>query len=204
MAITNGYASLNELKTYLRIPTADSVDNTELETAVEAASRAVDVATNRRFWQDSQVVKRYYVAERRSAGELSTDDISTSTGLVVKLDEDGDGVYEETLTIADDFFLSPRNAAADGQPWTRLVRVDGSWPTSVPAVEVEAKFGWAAVPMPVKLATLLQAARFFQRRNAPFGVAGSPDTGSELRLLARLDPDVAVLVAGFRRPWVVA
>lgn len=204
MAITNGYATLAELKAVLRIPSADSGDTAELELAVESASRAIDTATNRRFWQDGTAVKRYYLAEPRFANTITTADISTSTGLVVKLDEDADGVYETTLTIADDFYLSPLNAAANGQPWTRIVKASGSWPTTVPAVEVEAKFGWAAVPTAVKQATLLQAARFYQRRNAPFGIAGSPEIGSELRLLARLDPDVAVLLSGYRKHWVAA
>lgn len=61
-----------------------------------------------------------------------------------------------------------------------------------------------AVPASINLATLIQAARFVKRRDAPFGVAGSPDMGNELRLLARLDPDVLVLVANHRNWWSAA
>ena len=52
------------------------------------------------------------------------------------------------------------------------------------------------VPSSVKLAVLLQASRWVKRREAPFGIAGSPEMGNELRLLAKLDPDVMVLLAG--------
>jgi hypothetical protein len=59
-------------------------------------------------------------------------------------------------------------------------------------VKVTALWGWTAVPVAVKQATLLQASRFFSRRHSPYGVAGSPELGSEIRLLARVDPDVGV------------
>lgn len=50
------------------------------------------------------------------------------------------------------------------------------------------------VPGPVELACLIQASRWFKRKDAPFGIAGSPELGSELRLLSKLDPDVEVLL----------
>lgn len=58
-----------------------------------------------------------------------------------------------------------------------------------------------AVPVSIHFATLVQAARLVKRRDAPFGVVGSPEMGNELRLLARLDPDVEVLVANHRVWW---
>jgi len=52
-------------------------------------------------------------------------------------------------------------------------------------------------------ACLLQSSRIAARRDSPFGVAGSPETGSELRLLDRVDPDVAVTLSRYRRrAWV--
>ena len=39
------------------------------------------------------------------------------------------------------------------------------------------------------------------RKGSPYGIAGSPDLGSELRLLAKLDADVAVLLRSFVRMW---
>lgn len=54
--------------------------------------------------------------------------------------------------------------------------------------------GFTTVPAAVKLACEIQASRWFKRNDAPFGVAGSAEMGTELRLLARLDPDVEVLL----------
>ena len=48
----------------------------------------------------------------------------------------------------------------------------------------------------VGLTGVPEASRWFARRNSPYGIAGSPEMGSELRLLAKLDPDVAVMLAG--------
>jgi hypothetical protein len=57
------------------------------------------------------------------------------------------------------------------------------------------------VPSAVKQACLIQASRFFTRRYAPFGVAGSPESGSEMRLLAKVDPDVAVILGPYVTWW---
>lgn len=57
------------------------------------------------------------------------------------------------------------------------------------------------IPAGVTQACLLQASRFFARRYSPFGIAGSPENGSELRLLSRVDPDVAVVLAPYRVWW---
>lgn len=48
MAITNGYATLAEVKSALRI--TDSVDDTLLEMAVESASRLIDGYAGRFFY----------------------------------------------------------------------------------------------------------------------------------------------------------
>lgn len=57
------------------------------------------------------------------------------------------------------------------------------------------------VPAAVRMGTLIQAARFFKRKDSPFGIAGSPEMGNETRLLSRLDPDVALLVSTERNWW---
>ena len=50
MAITNGYATLAQVKAALRIPADDTVDDTLLEMAIESGSRAIDGYTNRSFY----------------------------------------------------------------------------------------------------------------------------------------------------------
>lgn len=199
------YVDLAEAKAYLRI--GDTVDDAQITVAISAASRAIDRATNRQFGLVDAPVPRYYTATRNPKTRRWTIDIAdlmTEAGLLVAADLDDDGSYSYPV---DNFDLTPRNAAADGRPWTRIVVHPAS--TNSPngqedAVRVTARFGWTAVPSAIKEACLLQTARMFSRRQAPFGVAGSPELGSEVRLLAKLDPDVAVAVGPFTRWWAVA
>lgn len=57
------------------------------------------------------------------------------------------------------------------------------------------------IPAAITYACILQAARLVKRKDAIFGVLGSPEMGGEIRLLAKLDPDVQVLVRPYKRWW---
>jgi len=209
MAWQPQYVSTDDLKDYLRI--GDSADDADVLTAALAASRAIDQFCGRQFGVLSSAAARYYTPRRdpdRLCWVVDIDDLQTTTALVVETDTAGDGTFATTLTLDTDFRLAPYNAAADGLPWTMLVPtffpsqiVPAVFPGWERSVRVTAKWGWTAVPDVVKQAALIQAARFFARRNAPFGVAGSPDMGSEMRLLARVDPDVAVVLGSVKRFW---
>ncbi len=190
MAITAGYATQAELKTLLAV--TKTAHDADMDRAIETASRSIDRYTRRRFWVDSTVQTRYY-----SPGEhrrLNTDDISTTTGLLVTTDIGTDGTFEQSWTLDDysgsyGFAMSPANAAADSKPWTGLEALDGSWPKVRRSVKVIAKFGWAAVPKEVESACLLLALRYYKRKDSPFGVLDFP--GSGVSNLPRTDPDLA-------------
>lgn len=202
MAWMPDYCSVADLSGYLRI--GDPADDAQLALAITAASRAVDRTTGRQFGQLPVAAARYYTPRfdvDQSRWVLDIDDLMTSAGLLVKADLDDNGIFTDSITS---FSLKPPNAAGSGQPWTKLVVHPTSpvLPTSRrDSVEVTALFGWTSVPTAVKQACLLQASRLFTRRDAPFGVAGSPDTGSELRLLAKVDPDVAVILRPYTKLW---
>jgi hypothetical protein len=199
------YSTLAALKTHLRI--TDTADDTALTLALTAASRAIDYECNRQFGSVTPAVARYYSADCLMVDgrpAVSIDDLQTVTSLVVALDMDDTGAYATTITSGTDFDLWPRNAAANGLPWTHLVMKDSSQyylPWTSMGIRVTALWGWAAVPDVVTQAALIQASRFFVRRDSAYGVAGSPALGSEVRLLARLDPDVALLLTSVRRMW---
>ena len=196
MAWAPDYCTASELKSYLGI--GDTVDDVELALAITAASRAVDQATGRQFGATATTEARTYAPtwdRRRSLYVIDIDDLMTVTGLGF-VDENGTALAA-LVTLGDGGYrLEPLNAAQEGRPWTRAV-------TATAATEwtVTATWGWSAVPDTVKKATLLQANRFHKRRGAPFGVAGSPDLGSEMRLLAKVDPDVDLMLSSFRRWW---
>jgi hypothetical protein len=193
MAWAPDYVTVAEQKAFKKI--ANSNDDAEIVLYNTAASRAVDHYCNRQFGQVAAPEARVYTAfydRRRRVWVVEVDDLPTTVGLAVEVN----GV---TTT---DYTLEPRNAALKGKPWTHIVFGGTACPTgAVDEVEVTASWGWAAVPNAVKLATRLQASRFGIRRESPYGIAGSPQTGSELRLLARLDPDVAVSLDAYVRWW---
>lgn len=202
MSWASSYVSAGELAAYVRI--GDSGDDVQLGLAIAAASRAIDRTCRRQFGLDAAPVARIYTAVvDAQTGRLvvGIDDVMTTAGLTVGIDTAGDGTYSTTLTV---YSLGPVNATADGEPWTQLFAGPSSTVAlslAPGAVRVTARFGWSAVPDPVKQACLLQASRLLSRRDAPFGVAGSPEVGSEVRLLARVDPDVAVLLRHYTRRW---
>lgn len=130
-------------------------------------------------------------------------DVEPTTDPELELETTDDGTTWVGWNSAD-FRREPMNASLDGHPTDRLVvsNVSRRLPLAAGAVRVTAKWGYGSTPASVEQATLLQASRLFVRRVSPFGVAGSPDMGSELRLLAALDPDVQALLRPYRLWWV--
>jgi hypothetical protein len=194
------YVSLDETRTFLRITDVDDIEaDLQLALAITAASRAVDRATDRQFGLLTTAAARYYRpvwSDQHGRWLAHIDDLMSSTSLVVKSDTDDNATYETTIT---DYRLWPLNAASDGKPWREIVfGTATSIGTREGSLEVTALWGWSSVPATVKNATLIQASRFYKRRESPYGVAGSPDMGNELRLLAKVDPDVAVMLMPYR------
>lgn len=194
------YVTLADLKVFLGI--ADTADDVTLQRSLDASEEQVNAFTGRRFSADESAVVRYYDALDRAV--VAIDPLSTTTDLVVQVDQDGDGTFEDTLTINTDFRLDPYNAVALGWPYTSLAALTGTtFPKGSRRIKVTGRWGWPAVPASIKQATLIQASRLWKRKESPFGVAGSPEFGNELRLLAALDPDVQALLRPYKHQWAV-
>jgi hypothetical protein len=199
MAITNGYATLAELKAYLKID--DSMEDTLLENIVEAASRSIDRIANRRFYLDSSASARYY----RPADLLRvfTDDFGSTSGLVVKTDQNDAGVYATTLTLNTDYIVEPVNAAAKGRPWNYITIVSGesySLPVNYrPQVEVTARWGWPSVPDDINQATLILSADLYKRKDSIGGVLGLSELGA-IRM-SPLGRDITAMVRAYKREF---
>lgn len=196
MAWKPDYLTAAEVAAYLRVD--DAVDNAEFAIWATASSRAIDRRCNRQFGQLAAPAARTY--RRVPAYDpvtglwiLEIDDLQDATGFLVA------GVaYASSGAV-----LLPDNAPADGVPWTMLGFAAAPLqvaPGSSVTTVLTARWGWSSVPQQVVAAAKLQCARWNARRDSPFGIAGSPESGSEMRLLARLDPDVATTLAGLSRP----
>ena len=199
--MTSTYLAVPELQEAL--PTSDPSDVALLNIAIEAASRAVDSYCGQRFWQDDTVKTREYYSE--TCDTVTTDPISTTSGLIVKTDSAGDGTYATTLTISTDFILLPVNAPDNYpvEPYTQIYLPASSFPvrfTKRPNVQVTAQFGWSAVPGDVKAAALLIARDLFKEaKDAPFGVAGIAEFGV---LRIRANSTARMLLSRYQKPLV--
>jgi hypothetical protein len=203
------YATVDELTDFVRID--DAADDSVITAALAGASRMIDHACDprpghwRQFGRTDQPDARYFTPSRRGYDVhvrdqwvVLVDDIATEVGLVVAADLSGDGSYVEITGV----ILLPRSAEGQALPWTSVLFAGSSMPCPpliAESVKVTAEWGWPAVPVAIHEACMIQASRLISRRDAPFGVAGSPEVGSEVRLLAKLDPDVENLVRPFVR-----
>lgn len=198
MAVTNGYATLAQLREHLG-DAAATVSTEGLERALNATSRAIDKHCGRRFWIDATVKVRTY---RPEEGDLAwIHDIGTTAGLVIKTDTAGDGTYATTWA-ATDYELGPDPEAAvdeDAYAFWRVHAVDRYlFPLTGRArpVQVTAKFGWSAVPVDVEQACLIRAAAIFDRRESVNGTKGFDQFGV-VRISRKRDPDVCELLDNF-------
>jgi len=193
MAITNGYITLNLLKSSLSIE--DTVDDEFLELAIESASRQIDQYCERQFFQTSAT--RIYAPRDSYVCEI--DDLTNLTTL--KTSSDADGTFDITWAEKD-YQLEPLNNLAGGieTPATRirvtdeyLFVTDGGEAT----VQVTGTFGWSAIPTQIQQATLILSSRLFERRNSPLGIAGFNDLGAVR--VSRFDADISNLIDPFRK-----
>ena len=181
-ALNQNYCTVEELKSRLGI--TDTTDDFELGLAAAGASRAIDEITGRYFWRGTDT--RTYIPE--SISRQSLDDLVSVTSL--RVDRDGDGVFEEAWTQGTDYALEVApgkyNAAAKGEQWpyTAAVVITGGrlfpyvWMWShLDRIQVAGVFGWPAVPLNVKNAAIIAGAQIFRIKDAPFGVAGFGEFG---------------------------
>lgn len=196
MAITNGYTTLNDVKSALNIE--DSMENASIEMAIATASRQIDDYCGRFFYKDGTVeapATRYYTPE--SFWILPTDDFVSISEIAT--DDNFDNLYN-TVWESNDAMYEPVNNPSRGWPLTRILATGAYvFPRPLPqSVRVKGIFGWSAVPYEVKTAAKIQASRLFLRNQSPFGIAGSTDIGT-VRLAAKLDADVEALLRPMRR-----
>jgi hypothetical protein len=196
MALGDVYVEVDDLKNRLDINDVD--DETRLDGAVWAASRGIEKFCRRQFNDAGSATARVYRATSECL--VKVDDFHTTTGLVVKVDTDGDGVYETTLTTTD-YECEPYNGIVDGEPgwpyWTiRAVRYQHFPLLGRAGVQVTARWGWAAVPTPVTEACRVAAEELFKLRDTPFGIGGYGDFGI---VRARDNPFVARMCSPYQR-----
>lgn len=192
------YTSLEDLRDQVGV--TGSSDDDRLLRALAAATEAIDNFCGRTFGEvdpDADGAKSTRRFTAASARLVLVDDVVKVDEVEQRLSPTGDF---ETVD-ASDYEAAPVNAAADGKPYTRLRRLTAWWPEHEASVRVTGWFGWLETPDTVKQAEILQASRLFRRGEAPLGISQVPgmDGGGGMRLLAKLDADVELMLTQLRR-----
>ncbi len=190
------YVTKAQLKTYLGL--SGTAQDTNLDNAINSASRQIDKFCDRRFWQDGSATVKLYNPD--SLFIATVDDISTTTGLIVKLDTTDNGTHDTTLTLNTDYVLKPSNPTEhvvsdttyyypQNEIHILATRSSERFDLKIQNnIQVTAKFGFSAVPEAISQATLIQATRLFKRKDAPFNVMGNEQTG-QIELFSKFDAD---------------
>jgi len=161
MAVSDAYATAAEFRG--RTGKDDTGEDATILSQLQAVSRLIDRECERFFGIDAAVVARLY--DGNGLTRLYIDDVATVTGLIVKVDLDGDYAFTgatETLTKDTHYWIGPANAALGSEVSTYrfldIVPTNGRlsvWPSGLRKVQVTASFGWAAVPPAIKEATIM-------------------------------------------------
>lgn len=187
MALGDPYASLTDIKNYLKLPLIDTTRDANLSAALLSASGDIEKHCQRQFNLDATVSQRLYRPDNWR--DARVDDFGTLTGLIVDIDNGGTGNFSQTLA-ASDYEVYPLNGISDGTPgwpYNRLYTTGSAWFPAVPygrrgTVRVTAKWGWPSVPATIKQACLIIAAQKFRLADAPWGVAGMTEFGTAVRI----------------------
>lgn len=177
----------------------DSFDDNAIDRAVDAATEMIQKYCGRQFTIDTVATARVFVAD--NAAICYVDDISSTSGLIIKTDPGANGTFSQTWA-ATDYQLEPLNGKMDGSYWPyHTIRATKSlyFPQDYgqALVQVTAKWGWTTLPHAVEQAAIIQAITIFKSPDAPFGATPFADTGI-LRLRSALHPTAAALLSNYR------
>jgi hypothetical protein len=178
------YSTRDQVKDYLRIDTAVTDHDSDIDSVITSATREINNHCSRNFNRDAALaVATVRVFPVKFAAFARVHDFYTTTDLVIKTDPSGTGVFSETWA-ASDYQLEPLNGIRDGNHgWPYfIIRAVGSRTFPVfglrATLQVTSHFGWTAVPEDVKQAHLMLCAETFKMREAPLGVAGWSEFGA--------------------------
>lgn len=197
------YVDKTEFKARLGLSGTAQDDN--IDRAIDASSRLIDRYCQRRFYQDESATVKYF--NPISTVFIDIPDLSTTTSLTVELDTTDDGTYDTTLTLDTDFYLRPINPIHEKgnnyHPFTeiRILETRSSErfePLINKNIKITGLWGWTAVPDAVVEACVIQATRYWKRKDTPFNVFGNESTGT-VELFNKFDPDAKELLKGYRR-----
>ena len=164
----------------------------------ERASRLIDRATGREAGAyQAAVTPAARLFDGTGGVEQWVDEMAAAPTLV---EVDEGGLYTYTTWAAGDYTVWPYNET----PYRRLdiLRTGdhARWPSYSRSVRVTARWGYSITPpADIAQAATIQTVRYFKRAQQAFQDTGAIIDLGQLRYVKELDPDVALIVAHYRR-----
>ncbi|MEV4416124.1 hypothetical protein [Catellatospora sp. NPDC049609] len=208
MALGDPYATLDQAKVRVDIPLDDTNDDDRLTGHLATATADINRWCGRQFNKaDTATARRFRPLSR---GRCRVDDFYSTDGLVVAVDADGDGVYEQVWSAAD-YELDPVDGIVEGEPGWPFSALDAVGAYAFPVaenhayrplrrrsvVQLTARWGWDAVPKPVHESCLILTEELHKLADTPFAGAEIAVPGVNR---VQMNSRVKGLLAKYRRP----
>lgn len=196
----DAYVSLPVFRAAIR--DTSQFDSESMELAIDAASRTIEAACGRKFYQRTST--EYFVPNDPWILEFDDMDLATTEDLTVFVQWADRENYVEQRVLGVDFFAEPTGRSSQGiesWPFTQLRALNGKmWPYRYvgyqrPTIQVNGTWGWPAIPSPIVQATIIVAAYLYKRPEAALGTTGMAEFG----LLRVKDPDVGKLIQPYKK-----
>lgn len=171
MALADAYATVAQYRA--ASGNTDRGAEADIRRDLRAVARMLDARLRRHFNQDASVTERTYyapdtgfTADDLAQRTLFVEDIASTSGVIVKVDSDGDGlVSDETALANTDYQLFPLNATGpEPRPYTSIVltpwRANGWTPGAL--VVVTAIHGWPSSPPPALVVANIELTRILR------------------------------------------
>ena len=208
--LSNAYITLAQAKDTHELAYLDSTYDVDLSNCINAVSREIDNTCNQRFYVDAADVTKYFSPSMND--QCIIDPMVSITSLAT--DSSLDRTYA-TVWATTDYDLYPYNSPANGEPYWRIdITPNGkntfnAQPYATPYaypypkanakyVKIVGKFGWPAVPEPIKRACILWTLRTWARSSTPLGVSAMSALGQMKIEVPPLDPDIDQLLSNYR------
>ena len=177
----DAYVTLAEFTDWANVDLVDDAEEAKAALVVVAAAREIDGHCSRDFRVAAAdpTVRTYRTG--LDGRFLDVDDFHTGTTPSATVD----GATVDDLEVI--------TSGPPGSPAWRLKGRFGRHRT----VSVTARWGWPAVPEPVRLANLMIALKLWERRNSPYGTQGNVEIG--FVRVTGIDRDVDTLLSNFVR-----
>lgn len=190
--MANEYASQAQFKNWLEIDSLDTELDELIDEALTAASRGIDNACKRHFFQVAGT--RTFTSDSAYSLLLGTwNDLANIT--LLSTDDEDDGLFESW--DPDEFVLAPLNdQAGEVLPARRVDAKGRTFPRRLGSIRIDGTWGWEEIPAAIHEATIIQAARLVKRRKSPEGVVGLNMFGTVR--MGRVDPDVKKLIKRYQ------